>query len=395
LIPIRNRTVRILHIQKVAGIAGSENHLLALLPCLQEHGFEPTMLVLADRNDRPGPFLKRMRAVGIPTMVMPIMADLDPLLLPRLVRFIRQGGYEIVHTHLFHADLYGGLAARLAGIRLVISTRHNDDAFRRRYLFRGLIAWSARYCDQIICISESVRRFCETTEGIPREKMTVVHYGLAPVATTGNRGWRREFGWGDEVPVLGIVARLTAQKGHTTLLRAMPEVVQQFCTAQLVVVGDGELRRELQGYTQQLGIGPHVHFLRYRCNAAAMMPGFDVFVHPSRWEGFGLVFLEAMAAGLPIVATQQGSIPEIVQHGQTGLLVPVDDVRALAHAVCILLADRNLAQSIGRVGRRRLEEKFTLAAMVERTCAVYARLLSEKRSLAAAIGEYHVQTPLP
>jgi glycosyltransferase involved in cell wall biosynthesis len=173
----------------------------------------------------------------------------------------------------------------------------------------------------------------------------------------------------------------------------MPEVVQQFCTAQLVVVGDGELRRELQGYTQQLGIGPHVHFLRYRCNAAAMMPGFDVFVHPSRWEGFGLVFLEAMAAGLPIVATQQGSIPEIVQHGQTGLLVPVDDVRALAHAVCILLADRNLAQSIGRVGRRRLEEKFTLAAMVERTCAVYARLLSERRSSTGAVRKSHVQTP--
>ncbi len=352
------------------------------------------MLVLADRNDRPGPFLKRMRAVGIPTIVMPIMADLDPLLLPRLVRFIRQGGYEIVHTHLFHADLYGGLAARLAGIRLVISTRHNDDAFRRRYLFRGLIAWSARYCDQIICISESVRRFCETTEGIPRKKMTVVHYGLAPKATTGNRRWRREFGWGDDVPVIGIVARLTAQKGHTTLLRAMPEVVRQFCTAQLVVVGDGELRRELQGCAQQLGIERHVHFLGYRDNAAAIMPGFEIFVLPSRWEGFGLVFLEAMAAGLPIVATQVGSIPEIVQHGHTGLLVPVDDVRALAHAICTLLADRNLAQTMGQVGRRRLKENFTLAAMVERTCAVYARLLSERRSLAGVVRKSDVQTPL-
>ncbi|HSF30543.1 MAG TPA: glycosyltransferase family 4 protein [Candidatus Tectomicrobia bacterium] len=391
---MRNHTVRILHIQKVAGIAGSENHLLSLLPCLQEYGFEPTMLVLADRNDRPGPFLERMRAAGITTILMPIMGDVDPLLLPRLGRFIRQGDYDIVHTHLFHADLYGGLAARLTGVRLVISTRHNDDAFRRRYLLRGLIAWSARYCDQIICISENVRRFCETTEGIPREKMTVVHYGLAPVAISGNRGWRCDFGWGDDVPVVGIVARLIAQKGHTTLLRAMPEVVQQFCTAQLVVVGDGELRRELQGCAQQLGIEPHVQFLGYRDNAAAMMPGFDVFVHPSRWEGFGLVFLEAMAASLPIIATQQGSIPEIVQHGETGLLVPVDDVRALAHAVCILLADRHLAQNMGWVGRRRLEEHFTLAAMVERTCAVYARLLSEKRSLVRAVRKSNVQTPL-
>jgi glycosyltransferase involved in cell wall biosynthesis len=391
---MRNHTVRILHIQKVAGIAGSENHLVALLTCLQEDGFEPTMLVLADRHDRPGPFLERMRAAGISTIVMPIMGDLDPLLLPRLVRFIRQGEYEIVHTHLFHADLYGGVAARLAGMQLVISTRHNDDAFRRRYLWRRLIAWSARYCDQIICISESVRRFCETTEGIPREKITVVHYGLAADAPAGNRQWRHEFGWGDDVPVVGIVARLTAQKGHTTLLRAMSEVVRQFCTAQLVVVGEGELRRELQRCTQQLGIEPHVHFLGYRGNAAAMMPGFDVFVHPSRWEGFGLVFLEAMAAGRPIVATQVGAIPEIVHHGQTGLLVPMDDVRALAHAVCTVLTDRHLAQRMGQAGRRRLEEHFTLAAMVQHTCAVYARLLSERQSFSGATRKPDVQTPL-
>jgi glycosyltransferase involved in cell wall biosynthesis len=174
----------------------------------------------------------------------------------------------------------------------------------------------------------------------------------------------------------------------------MPEVVRQFCTAQLVVVGDGEFRRELQGCAQQLEIEPHVNFLGYRCDAAAMMPGFDVFVHPSRWEGFDLVFLEAMAAGLPIVATQLGSIPEIVQHGQTGLLVPVDDVQALAHAVCILLADRHLPQSMGQVGRRRLEENFTFTVMVEHTCAVYARMLSERRSLAGAVRESDVQTPL-
>lgn len=352
------------------------------------------MLVLADRNDRPAHFVEYMRAAGVPTTVMPMAADLDPLLLPRLVLFIRQGAYDIVHTHLVHADLYGGLAARLAGVSLVVATRHGDDAFRHRYLYRRLIAWGARYCDQIICISESLRRFCETIEGIPGTKMTVIHYGLLPDAVRCDRTWRQQFCWGDDMPVLGIVARLTAQKGHTTLLRAMPEVVRQFPTAQLVVVGDGELRPELQRCTNQLGIESHIHFLGYHDNAAAMMSGFDVFVHPSRWEGFGLVFLEAMAAGLPIVATQVGSIPEIVQHGRTGLLVPVDDAQALSQAICTLLADRHLAQNMGQAGRRRLEREFTHTAMVERTCAVYAQLLSDRRLRTGAVRRSNVQTPL-
>src|SRR5262245_34870872 len=118
--------LKVLHIQKVAGIAGSENHLLTLLPRLREYGYAPTMLVLADRNDRPGPFVECMRATGVPIKVRPIMGDLDLLLLPRLVRFMRQGGYDLVHTHLLHADLYGRLAARMAGVSLV-STYHCDD----------------------------------------------------------------------------------------------------------------------------------------------------------------------------------------------------------------------------------------------------------------------------
>jgi glycosyltransferase involved in cell wall biosynthesis len=393
-VALRGYRVQVLHVQKVAGIAGSENHLLMLLPRLQEYGYAPTMLVLADRNDRPGPFVERLRAAGVPTTVMRIVGDLDLLLLPRLVHFIRQDGYEIVHTHLVHADLYASLAARLAGVKLVISTRHNDDAFRRHDLFRRLIAWSACYHTHIICISESMRRFCETIEGIPEPKMTVIPYGLIPGAVLFTREWRRQFNWGNDVPVLGIVARLTAQKGHTTLLHAMPDVIRQFPAVQLAIVGDGELRQELEQCANQLGIQPHVHFLGYQDNAAAMMFGFDVFVHPSRWEGFGLVFPEAMAAGLPIVATQVGSIPEIVQHGQTGLLVPVDDVQALSSAILTLLRDRRLARSMGQAGRHRLEREFTLTAMVEQTCAVYERVLSERHLRTGAVRKSDVQTPL-
>jgi len=368
--------LQILHIQKVAGIAGSENHLLTVLPQLRQYGYEPTMLVLADSEDRPESFIEKMQGAGIPTKVMSMWGDLDPLLLPRLVRFIRQDNYNIVHTHLLHADLYGTLAARMVGVKFVISTRHNDDTFRQLYPLRKCLAWVTRYTDRVICISDRVRDFSEKVEETPRDKITVIHYGVNPSLIVGDASWRQQLGWGDDVPVLGIVARLTEQKGHTTVLKAMPKVLQQFPKTRLVVVGDGKLRAQLHQEAVQLGISDNIHFLGYRENAAAMMSGFDLFVHPSRWEGFGLVFLEAMAASLPIVATQVSAIPEIVRHGETGLLVPVDDVPALSRAICTLLADRCLAQRMGQAGYCQLEKHFTVSVMVDRTCAVYQSLLS-------------------
>lgn len=366
----------ILHIQKVANIAGSENHLLTLLPRLKESGYEPTMLVLTDRHDHPSSFLNEMQSLGIQTEVMPILGDLNPRLFNRLVNFIQQRNYAIVHTHLLHADLYGGIAARLARVKRVISTRHNDDDFRRKFPWRLPIAWNLKLMDRVICISENVKQFSHKIEEVSGNKITVIPYGINPYSVKLDRSWREKLGWKDDVPVVGIVARLTEQKGHTTLLKAMSEVVHQFPTVQLVIVGDGELFNELQQLVNKLEIAQQVCFLGYRENAAAMMAGFDIFVHPSRWEGFGLVFLEAMTASLPIVATQVGSIPEIVRQGETGLLVPVDDPTALANAICRLLSDRALARKMGQNGRDILEKYFTVAAMVDRTCKVYANLLS-------------------
>jgi glycosyltransferase involved in cell wall biosynthesis len=366
----------VLHVQKVANIAGSEKYLLTLLPRIKESGYEPTMLVLTDRHDHPSSFVNEMQSVGIETEVMPILGDLNPRLLSRLVHFLQQRNYDIVHTHLLHADLYGGIAARLAPVKRVISTRHNDDDFRRKFPWRLLMNWNLNLMDRVICISENVNQFSQKVEKISPDKITVIPYGLNPNSVKPDRSWRENLGWSDDVPVVGIVARLTEQKGHTTLLQAMSEVVQQFPTVQLVIVGDGELREELQQLAINLGIKSQVCFLGYRKNAAAMMAGFDIFVHPSRWEGFGLVFLEAMTASLPIVATQVGSIPEIVRQGETGLLVPVDAPTALAHAICRLLSDRTLARKIGQTGRNRLEKYFTVAAMVDHTCQVYRNILS-------------------
>lgn len=360
----------ILHIQKVKYIAGSENHLLTLLPHLREYGYEPTMLVLADTADLPEAFCERLEKFGVSTKVMRMRGDIDPALLWQLTRYIRRERFDLVHTHLFHADLYGSLAARMAGAPTVISTKHNDNAFRHLFPVQALNRWNATLFNRIICISHHMHRFSLAVEKLPANKMEIIHYGININQFQGN-GVASSSLPVEHRPLLGIVGRLTHQKGHTTLLYAMQQVVVQYPTVHLVIVGDGELQGELEILTKELNLHRHVTFIGYQSDAKNLMKEFDIFVHPSRWEGFGLVFLEAMAAGRPIVATRVSAIPEIVLDRETGLLVPPDDAESLAQTICLLLDNPGWAKQLGENGRRRLEQFFTVERMVEQTVAVY------------------------
>jgi glycosyltransferase involved in cell wall biosynthesis len=367
--------MRILHIQKVAGIAGSENHLLTLLPALRDYGYEPTMLALADPADRPDLFIERMQAAGIATSLMRIRGDLDLLLLPRLVRFIRRGKYSIVHTHLLHADLYGRFAARLARTK-VISTYHCDDPF---HLIRGVRQAdriSALLCSRIICISKAVKAFVHEQMDVPLSRLNVVYYGLeAPVSSYPPTGLRKTLGIKVTDPLVGIVGRLIEQKGHIYMLEAMRLILDSIPAVHLVFVGDGELRRHLEAVSTTLGIKPHVHFLGYRTDVSSLMSEFDIVAVPSLFEGFGLVLLEGMAACKPIVASRVSAIPEILANGEAGLLVPPSDAKALAEAVLRLIKDPGLALSLGQRGARRLEQQFSVRKMIEDTARIYQSIL--------------------
>ena len=368
---------RVLHIQKVAGIGGSEKHLLSLLPRLRDFGLIPEMLVLSDPEDHPEPFIEQMKSSGVYTHLMTISGDFDPGLLFKLKNLFCEEKYDLIHTHLIHADLYGIWAARFAGVKLIVSSRHEASPFRKQYLIRLLSCLSCRQSDCIICISENLKRYTKTIDWLKLTKLRTIYYGLDLNLDSGNSISRKGLSQVKKVPVIGNVARLTEAKGHTTLLQAMPKVLENFPDVKLVIIGDGELREMLKKCQEQLGLTECVEFWGFKNDPVPLMSEFDVFVHPSRWEGFGLVFLEAMASRLPIVATRVGAIPEIVEHGETGILVDVDDSDALAAGICELLNNPSLARDMGNSGRRRLEEKFTLDKMVEETSEVYFSLLSK------------------
>ena len=355
--------MRVLHVHRIRGIGGSERHLLTLLPALAERGVEPVLVGLDDPAWSADDFYG---ALSVPSVRIRSPRDLDPLLLARLARELRA---DVVHTHLVHADVYGGVAAKLRGSRL-ISTKHNDDPFRRgafRYVERGL----ARLADRVVAITDSLRRFTIEDVGVPAAKIETIHYGLDDLPPA----------WGvntvDDVPddarVALAVSRLTAQKGIDVAIRALAQLPGNVV---LVVLGEGPDRAELERLARELGLEGRVFLLGRVPDVAAWLRRADVFVHPARWEGFGLAVLEAMLAGLPVVATSVSSLPELVVDGETGLLVAADDVTALAAAISSALERPGL----GEAGRARARTEFSVARMAARHVALYERVTGVSRA---------------
>jgi len=372
--------IPICHILKITGVAGSENHLLSLASGLDRSRYRLTFCLLTEREPDLTDYIVALEAVGVEVARLPIRADLDPPLLWRLARFLRVRRPDIAHTHLIHGDLYGTLAARLAGVPAVVSTKHNDNAFRRRGFYAWLDRALARQQDRIITISHHLKRFCVEVERLPAEKITPIHYGLdaGAFSCAGGDGAdvRIEFGIAPDTPLIGVVGRLIEQKGHCYLLAALAHVVEALPAAHLLIAGDGALRPALEQQAADLGLAKRVTFAGWRGDVARIMAAIDVLAMPSLWEGFGLVLLEAMAASRPIVASQVSAIPEIVAHDETGLLVPPKDAAALARALLALLREPSRAQAMGRRGRQRLAQQFTVGRMVEQTQAVYESLLN-------------------
>jgi glycosyltransferase involved in cell wall biosynthesis len=350
----------------VMGVGGSERHLLSLLPALRARGVDAHFLGLDDGD--PDPFYAQLDALGVPYDRLRAPRDLDPVLLVRMARLLRRQRPDIVHTHLVHADVYGGLASIFAGSTLV-STKHNDDPFRRGS-FRHLERLCARRTARIICITEALARFNVREVGLPEAKLVVVHYGLdeLPAAWGPPGDWHVPA----DTPLLLAISRLERQKGLDVAIEALARIRAAGSPATLLILGGGSLEAELRMLAEARGVAGATVFAGRTGDVAYWLERADVFVHPARWEGFGLVLLEAMLARLPIVASEVSSIPEIVVDGETGYLVAADDVARFADATSALLADPILRASFGEAALERARSQFSVERMAEGTLAVYA-----------------------
>ena len=348
--------MKVVHVHRISGVGGSERHLITLLAGLATRGVDVSFVGIDDPRGEPETFYA---ALDVPFTRIRSRNGLSRRVVPEL----RHARADLIHTHLVHADLHGPL-----GGATLVSTKHNDDRFRTG-VFRVVERALTRRATRVICITDALRQFNVERVGLPEEKLDVVHYGLDAIPPP----------WGsnpaDDVPfgarILLAISRLVPQKGIDVAIDALPHISD----AVLVVLGEGPERAALEEQARGRGVGDRVFLLGRAGNVAPWLRRAEIFVHPARWEGFGLVVLEAMLASLPVVASRVSSLPEVVADGETGLLVAADRPDAFAAVVNRLLADRELARRLGEAGLHRARGEFSVAQMVDRTIAVYEKAL--------------------
>lgn len=362
--------MKVVHVHKLTGVSGSENHLLTLLPALRAAGIDAGFLGLDVPGSDAPRFYERLNELNVPYRRVSCGMDVSPRMARDVIRAVKLERPDLVHTHLVHGDVYGAAAA--SALRLpYVSTRHNDD----RYLlgpFRYVDRAFARRARRLIAISDAVRRFLETA-GHSRQKLLTIRYGLDELPAASSEIAPEAAGIPEGVPLLLAVGRLIAQKDHPTLLRAFARVREGHPEARLAILGSGPLEAQTRALVRELALDDAV-VLPGRQEPGDWLARADVFVHTSRWEGFGIVLLEAMLASLPVVATSVSAVPEIVVPGETGMLVGEGDVEALAYALDVLLADPEQSRRLGAAGLERARREFSVARMTEQTIDVYRDL---------------------
>jgi glycosyltransferase involved in cell wall biosynthesis len=381
--------VKLLNFISFFAIGGTERQAVTLTLGLDSARFEPHVACFR----RYGDLLETIESSGIPLEEYPIdcLYNYNTLRQQlKLARYIRRHGIQIVHTYGFYANVFAVPAARLAGVPAVVaSIRDMGDMYRP--MQNRVQKWISPLADCVLANAEAVRQRL-IAEGYRPEKIAVIPNGIAVSRFQNGRGdatLRHEFRLAPHAPLVAVLCRLNQLKGVEYFLEAAAMVAWDFPRAHFLIVGDdpcnqdGPYKKQLQNHAARLGLGRRVTFTGLRRDVPAVLSEITVSVLPSLSEGLSNVLLESMAAGVPVVATRVGGNGEAVEEGVTGFLTPPRDPAALAHAICRLLGDPELAERFGRAGQQRIAERFSLEHIVGETARLYLHLLHHGRRTAA------------
>ena len=330
-----------------------------------------------------------LRVMVIPSLVRDVRPWRDLVALFSLMRVIARGRYDIVHTHTSKAGFVGRVAARLCGVKGIVYSPHGTilegyfgGATTRLFVASDRIA--AGFTDRIVGLTRrEVEQYLEAGIGRP-DQYTFIYNGIDVDGFAARRvdreRKRTELGLPRDAYVGITVGRLVPVKGQRYLIEAAARIGDRIPPLMILLAGDGPLRPELEQHAASMGVEDKVRFLGTRQDIPELLSCADVFVLPSLNEGLGLVLVEAMAMGVPCVATAVGGVPEVVADDVTGILVPPRDPRALADAVVRLADDPDRAREMGEQGRERAREMFSIQRTVARTEALYEEVAVEVRS---------------
>lgn len=367
----------ILHIDSGREWRGGQAQVLNLCLGLKARGVS---LMLAAQ---PGsPLLERAAKAGIETFPVAMRGEFDVFAAHRLRRIIQRQGVTLVHAHDAHAHALARMAVGRRRVALVVS-RRVDFAISSGFLSRR------KYLDPRIhyfAISNGVRDVL-VMGGVPPERIHVVPSGVDPnrfTCQTPPSNLRAEFRVPEGAPIIGTIGSLVDHKGHRYLIEAAPMVLERHPNARFFIVGEGELRADLEARIARMNLGSAFFLPGFREDLEAFLCGFDIFVLPSHLEGLCTSLIDAMLFRLPAVGCNTGGVPDLIQHEKTGLLVEPKNPRSLAEALLRLLEDRAVAARLGEAARAHALACFTADAMVEKTLAGYVSVLGDPGARSSA-----------
>jgi glycosyltransferase involved in cell wall biosynthesis len=384
--------IKILRIIGRLNVGGPALHVVNLAAGLDPSRYEQ-LLVVGTENAAEGSMLDHALSRGVKPHVIPEIVTAfsvtprDVRALAKLFFLIRRERPHIVHTHTAKAGLLGRLAARLAGVPVIVHTFHGHVLHgyygpAKNRLLRRMERSLARFTDRLVTVSEEVKKDLIGYGVAAPEKIAVIPLGfdlepfLGPSTRRGE--FRRELGLGREVKLVGIVGRLFPIKNHRLFLDAAAKIAAANPAARFVIVGDGALRPALERQAEELGMADRVLFTGWRRDLPRIYADLDVLAVSSDNEGTPVSAIEAMAAGCPVVAARVGGLPDLIEDNKTGRLVPPRDAAALATAILELLDDPAMARELGRTATDTVRQRFTVKRLIGDMDRFYRRLLDEK-----------------
>ena len=360
--------MKILHVETGRHLYGGPQQVIYLISALSERGHDSTLVCPPDSG-----IDSAARMAGIRVENLFCAGDLDLPFAYRLAQYIQATKPDLVHCHSRRgADVLGGLAARFADVPAIVSRRVDNTEMRlmaalRYRPFKKIIAIS-------VAIAE-VLRACDVDADrieVIRSAVDTERFATAPDCAV----FREEFSVADDDFVIAAAGQLIPRKGHRYLLQAVADLKRTYTNIRLIIFGEGYLNNQLRAQAASLGLADTVQFAGFRDDLDDFIGCFDVFAHPALAEGLGVATLKAAAAGIPVVGFDAGGLSEAVDDGETGLLVPAEDVLQLQNALRRLLTDKDLRTRLGAAGQVRMQKEFSIATMADKHIALYDAVLN-------------------
>lgn len=363
-------SLRILHTEAAVAFGGQEHRIYKEMHAMRARGHHVEALCQPQAQLVP-----RLREAGFTVHTVP-MGGLARYLrgVVTVRRILLEGRYDVVNTHSRIDTLIAGTAGRLAGTPLIVRTRHLASKVGSMLSYTWLP-------HRVTTVSEYVRRYL-VSRGVPAEHTATLYSPVVLPAPVENSTLRAELGLSDDDIVVGCVAVMRAAKGHKNLIEAIRPLMATRPNLHMVFVGSGSPTFEnIQALIQQLGLQHRIHLMGTRRDVPNLLAGFDLFALATEQEASGTVFVEAEAAGLPVIGTNVGGVSEMMRDGETGILVPLHDEPALRAALERLIDNPELRRKMGEAGRRMVWEEgvFSPARLAENTEAIYRKWLAERR----------------